>query len=433
MISFDVMFNPLTHWCLAGRKEVTVELFRKIKACLMLWFATAVFMWGYVLLSYYGFSESGAYKAGFFFSLVHFIVPVLFRMNVTVPKIGVLISFSGLAWQFWFCYYSGGVYSPAAVWFTIHPVILGFFGNARLVVLSVIINAGIIAGLYYLEVIGSLPMSQLGDRFADIMIISTFIGLDFLIAAFTLMAVAMNTKQNEEISEAKDHIENLIKILSHDISNPLTVMKIILDTTDDSTVPLTGRRLQLLKNSYNDIEVLTNSVRELLANSNYQFAKVDDDVSFDEIQKHIQDIFGEKIKEKNIRILFSRDLKVTSFKTNKMILFHNVLNNLLSNAIKFSYPDKSIFIEFKGNRKELEIQVTDEGAGVPEDILSQIFDPNLKTTSVGTNGESGTGFGLPIAKKMIKQINGDLTIETNVFSEGNESFGTRVTVKLVTM
>jgi signal transduction histidine kinase len=433
MLYFDKYFNPLTNWCLSTRSDVTVELFRKIKACLMLWFATAIFMWGYVLLSYFGFSESGAYKGGFMFSLGHFIVPYLFRKSISIAKIGMFISFTGLAWQFWFCYYSGGVYSPAAVWFTIHPVILGFFGNARLVLLSVTLNIAVIGSLYYLEVVGSLPVSQLGETFADLMIISTFIGIDILIAAFTLMAVSMNKKQNEEISEAKDHIENLIKILSHDIANPLTVMKIILDSTENSKEPLSDRKLVLMKNAYKDIEVLTNSVKEWLANTTYQFAKIDDVISFQDIQDHINQNFSERVKEKNLKIVFSLESKISSFKSNKMILLNNVLNNLISNAIKFSYENKTIFVSLKDSEKGLEITVTDEGTGIPENVLADVFNPSLQTTSSGTNGESGTGFGLPIAKKMIKQINGDLELESQVFTESTESYGTRATIMLVIM
>ena len=424
------IFSPLTFWCLHGQNQVPVELFRKIRACLVLWASTGLFMWGYVLLSFFGFIELDVYKWGAFFSFLHALVPILFRYGMKTEYIGIYISAAGLCWQYWFCYNSGGVFSPAAVWFTIHPVILGFFGNATLVVISVVINILVINSLYFLEKYNMLPVDTLNATFADVMIISTFIGLDILIAAFTLMAVKINKKQNEEIQEGKDHIENLIRILSHDISNPLTIMKLVIDTSTHSGKPIEGRQVEMLNKAYKDMNEITDSVKKWIADSTLIFAKKEDDLSPETIQKHIKDTFNEKAQNKGVKLVFTDESKIKSFKTNKMILFHNVINNLLSNAIKFSSEGHSIFIKIHSNRNDFLITITDQGGGIDEDHLKTIFDPKLKISKKGTADEEGTGFGLPIAKKMISQIDGELSIDSMIFTEGDKTYGTRAEVKL---
>jgi signal transduction histidine kinase len=113
-----------------------------------------------------------------------------------------------------------------------------------------------------------------------------------------------------------------------------------------------------------------------------------------------------------------------------MILLHNVINNLLSNAIKFSSEGYSIFIKIHSNRNDFLITITDQGGGIDEDHLKTIFDPKLKISKKGTADEEGTGFGLPIAKKMISQIDGELSIDSMIFTEGDKTYGTRAEVKL---
>jgi PAS domain S-box-containing protein len=92
-------------------------------------------------------------------------------------------------------------------------------------------------------------------------------------------------------------------------------------------------------------------------------------------------------------------------------LFDEVLLNLLSNAIKFcSKGDKITFFIPPGLRSA--IAVRDTGKGIEGKFISNLFKPELQTSTRGTAGEMGTGLGLPFSHDIMKAHGGELTVES---------------------
>ena len=84
-----------------------------------------------------------------------------------------------------------------------------------------------------------------------------------------------------------------------------------------------------------------------------------------------------------------------------------VLDNLLTNAIKFSPVAGTIEIKIEPAKESIRITVTDEGPGIKNEDLENLFQPFKKSNSDSIN--KGTGLGLTIAKKMIELHGGTLT------------------------
>ena len=104
-----------------------------------------------------------------------------------------------------------------------------------------------------------------------------------------------------------------------------------------------------------------------------------------------------------------------------------LLGNLVSNGIKFSEKGGVIRVTSKIVSKMLHFAVSDQGIGIEKEKLSKIFSSEGHTSSLGTFGESGTGFGLPIVEKVSKLAGGDVAIESS--TEG-ENRGTRIYLSL---
>jgi len=88
-----------------------------------------------------------------------------------------------------------------------------------------------------------------------------------------------------------------------------------------------------------------------------------------------------------------------------------VLNNLISNALKYSYPQSRVVIDSKCEEGNLIISVHDTGQGIPSSEMNKLFKPFQKMSVKTTSGESSTGLGLVIVRKIIEAHHGKVWAE----------------------
>lgn len=90
-----------------------------------------------------------------------------------------------------------------------------------------------------------------------------------------------------------------------------------------------------------------------------------------------------------------------------------ILENFLSNAIKYSPLGSTVTFGATVAEKSLEIWVQDQGPGLTEEDRKKLFRPFQRLSAQPTGGESASGLGLAIAKKLAEEVGGEVT----VFSE----------------
>lgn len=90
-------------------------------------------------------------------------------------------------------------------------------------------------------------------------------------------------------------------------------------------------------------------------------------------------------------------------------LFQRVVHNLMTNALKFSHKGGSVTASTVSGQNNV-LLVKDMGTGIDEQLLPHIFKYDVKTTTFGTAGERGTGFGLPMSMDIVKAHGGTIGI-----------------------
>jgi signal transduction histidine kinase len=88
------------------------------------------------------------------------------------------------------------------------------------------------------------------------------------------------------------------------------------------------------------------------------------------------------------------------------------IDNLISNAIKFAPIGSSVYLTLKQNGELVKFSVTDEGPGIPREEQHLLFSEFHRLSIRPTGGETSTGLGLAIAKKIIEAHNGMIEFET---------------------
>src|SRR5690606_295246 len=111
--------------------------------------------------------------------------------------------------------------------------------------------------------------------------------------------------------------------------------------------------------------------------------------------------------KKNIDLVFVNRLKYKSkILADQTTFTHSVLSNLVSNSLKFSYPNSQIRVSVSEADEKIIIEVLDQGPGISQEIIQSIYNEEDLSSSEGTSGEIGTGFGLSIVKSFVNAYGG---------------------------
>lgn len=239
-------------------------------------------------------------------------------------------------------------------------------------------------------------------------------------------AVEEKLKAAKEEAEAATRIKDkFVSIVSHDLKSPITSMIGFLKLVrDDETTPLDEGAKLILDRAIDSSKQLSRLIGDLLNLSRLKTGQLKLDKQFFDAKylgaKMCVD-FAYSAGSKGIKLIcqIPDNSRLFGDKT----LLGEALQNLVTNAIKFCRQGDTITISLSDTNTAA-IQVKDTGPGIKPDQLSKLFTFESKVSTVGTAGEMGTGFGLPLAKDIMLLHGGDLIIA----SEADK--GTTVTLSL---
>ncbi len=155
-------------------------------------------------------------------------------------------------------------------------------------------------------------------------------------------------------------------------------------------------------------------------NSLLDFSKIDSGATqFDMIEQNVQDLVTDAIisllgvaRQKNI-VLTSNVPDTLTVQGDERWLTQ-VFSNLIGNALKFTKTEGKVTISAHETPENIMIDVTDSGVGMSMDNISKLFHVDEKFTTLGTNGERGTGLGLITCKEIIERHGGSILVESEV-------------------
>ncbi|MDY4574929.1 MAG: PAS domain-containing sensor histidine kinase [Intestinibacter sp.] len=91
-----------------------------------------------------------------------------------------------------------------------------------------------------------------------------------------------------------------------------------------------------------------------------------------------------------------------------------VMLNLLSNAIKYNKKNGTIDVIIKNDEEHIYVEVIDSGIGIPKEKIDKIFDRFERMKDNNAVIKEGSGIGLSIVKQLVKALNGEIEIESQI-------------------
>ena len=95
-----------------------------------------------------------------------------------------------------------------------------------------------------------------------------------------------------------------------------------------------------------------------------------------------------------------------------LCMLDTVLRNLIENPTKLTNAGDTIRIKVTPKWKWIDVDAIDTGVGMAQSKVELLFNLGEKTSTVGTNGESGTGLGLQLCKDLLETQGGRLHVES---------------------
>ncbi|MEK7788830.1 MAG: ATP-binding protein, partial [Planctomycetota bacterium] len=210
--------------------------------------------------------------------------------------------------------------------------------------------------------------------------------------------------------------------LAHEIKNPLSTLNIYLQLLQEELESMTG---QNSKRVYMKTQVLQKEVQRLeqILNDFLRFARGQKlelkDHDMNEILDEVADFVTPEIKQKKILILKSYDADLPQCRLDSNLIKQAILN-IIINAEQAMENGGELMIRTSKDKKYIQIDITDTGPGIPKDIIDKIFQVYFSTK------KTGTGLGLPTAKRIIEDHRGTISVQSE------EGKGTNFSIKLPT-
>lgn len=222
-------------------------------------------------------------------------------------------------------------------------------------------------------------------------------------------ALRMEKERAEDATKIKN---KFISLVSHDLRGPLgNVMALMGILGEKKNYNLNAAaEADLVSKSRKSLGGLVEMIDQLLDLSRLQTGRISVIKRPVTVRDMVVSSFGHYAAladKKGIRLLNEVPSGMKVFADTALI--PEVLNNLVSNAVKFCREGDTITV---GAADLHTITVRDSGTGIPASLLPDLFKPEVKTTTIGTGGEKGTGLGLPYCQEIMEAHGGDLTVES---------------------
>jgi signal transduction histidine kinase len=174
-------------------------------------------------------------------------------------------------------------------------------------------------------------------------------------------------------------------------------------------------RIEAVNVIHDEVDRLSTLINNLLAINQYELGGVVAQRKHVRMHEFLEDAFTNVSKGKEECCEFELDIpREMSMVYIDKDLFRIAINNLLTNAIKYSKTGGKISMSASETENSIEIVVSDEGYGIAESDVKQIFNKFFRSTDDNIRKQTGHGLGLSLARQIVQMHHGDLTCSSEL-------------------
>lgn len=205
--------------------------------------------------------------------------------------------------------------------------------------------------------------------------------------------------------------------MNHELRTPLgSIIGFAEDALAGLAGELTPRLNRYLRHIHDSGRHLLYVINEILDLAKLQAGKVELEIvpfAVHQVLAEVADTVQPQFLRKNQTLHLEEARDLPPIRADRPKIFQALLN-LVGNAHKYTPEGGNVWLSARIRGSTLEIDVRDDGVGIPESELSRIFEEFRQVSSLRKGSQQGTGLGLSIAKGLVELHDGAVTVESEV-------------------
>jgi len=200
--------------------------------------------------------------------------------------------------------------------------------------------------------------------------------------------------------------QRLLRDISHELRSPLTRMGIALELARQGQP--TSREKALTRIEL-EAERMNTMIGQLLGLTRLETgAEVPPFQTFDMSRLLIQLVEDANFEaaRRQIQVVFTGIKNINFFGTAELL--SQAFENIIRNAVKYTASETVVTVSLSSTDESVTIEVSDQGEGVPEELLDKLFEPFFRVADARDRQSGGTGIGLAIAERAVKLHSGTI-------------------------
>lgn len=232
--------------------------------------------------------------------------------------------------------------------------------------------------------------------------------------------------QIEQLKQEKEKAENLARLkaeflnqVSHELRTPLAVIIGYIECiTDGLYGDIENKHQEILQVVAKQSTHLKNMIDQILIYSRLEAAKQPlkiDDLPMNQLINEMRETFDFLCRQKGLELQWDLPRSSVNVRSDALRV-KEVISNLIQNAVKYTdHGSITVRVTTIAKSDSVAIDVEDTGMGIAEHQLSAIFDPFMQAHKTSSeNSRGGIGLGLSIVKKHVEQINGTISVRSEL-------------------
>ena len=207
-----------------------------------------------------------------------------------------------------------------------------------------------------------------------------------------------------------------VSLAAHQLRTPLSAIKWTLRMLLDGDLgKITEEQEELMAKCYQSNERMINLVNDLL-----DVARIEEGryiygmamANMEDIIQFVLNSYKEEFEKRNVKIEFKKPEEKTPKINVDVEKIKLVLQNLIDNSIKYTLSGGTVTVSLKYDKKEIGVEVSDTGMGIPEDQKGRVFSKFFRGANALRIETEGSGLGLFLAKNIIEAHGGKIWFES---------------------